>query len=144
MLTLNEATAAVDAAIDHAEKIGIHISAAVFDAGGRLVAFKRMDGAIWASTLGSQGKAIAAVAFGRPSGELMERAETPIIKGISAAEGGHMIPSQGAVPILRDGLVVGACGVGGGTGEQDEECARAGAAGTIDAHATGSRRQEGS
>jgi uncharacterized protein GlcG (DUF336 family) len=103
-----------------------------------------MDGAIWASTLGSQGKAIAAVAFGRPSGELMERAETPIIKGISAAEGGHMIPSQGAVPIFRDSLVVGACGVGGGTGEQDEECARAGAAGAIDRDAMSSRRQEGS
>ena len=39
-----------------------------------------------------------------------------------------MILSQGAVPIMRDGVVVGAVGTGGGTGEQDEECAAAGAA----------------
>ena len=37
-----------------------------------------------------------------------------------------MIMGQGAVPIIRDGVVDGACGVGGGTGEEDEICARAG------------------
>ena len=50
---------------------------------------------------------------------------SPIIQGIMAAEGGHMIPSQGAVPIIRNGVVVGACGVGGGTSQQDEDVARA-------------------
>ena len=40
-----------------------------------------------------------------------------------------MIPGgQGGVPIVRNGEVDGACGVGGGTGQQDEDCARAGAA----------------
>ena len=39
-----------------------------------------------------------------------------------------MIPSQGAVPIIRGGVVDGACGVGGGTAQQDEDCARAGVA----------------
>jgi glc operon protein GlcG len=87
-----------------------------------------MDGAIWAGAYGSQGKAVASVAFARASGELAERADSPIIRGIAAAEGGHMIPSQGAVPIIRGGVVEGACGVGGGTGQQDEDCARAGAA----------------
>ena len=61
------------------------------------------------------------------SGELQQRADSPIIRGIAAAEGGHMIPSLGGVPIVRNGVVEGACGVGGGTGEEDEECARAGA-----------------
>ena len=70
------------------------------DAGGRLMAFNRMDGAIWGSVYGSQGKAIASAAFGRASGELTERAGSPIIQGIAAAEGGHMIPSMGAVPII--------------------------------------------
>ena len=37
-----------------------------------------------------------------------------------------MIMGQGAVPILRDGVVEGACGVGGGTAQQDEDCARHG------------------
>jgi glc operon protein GlcG len=124
-LTLAEANQVVQAALDRAREMGIRISAAVCDSGGRLMAFNRMDGAIWASVYGSQGKAIAAAAFGRASGELAERAGTPIIQGIMAAEGGHMIPSQGAVPIIRNGVVEGACGVGGGTSQQDEDCARA-------------------
>ena len=130
-LTLSEANSIAAASLARAEELGIAISVAVCDAGGRLVAFHRMDGAIWASALGSQGKAIASAAFGRASGELTERADTPIIQGIVQAEGGHMIPSQGAVPILRDGRLVGACGVGGGTSEQDEDCARAGVSAVV-------------
>jgi uncharacterized protein GlcG (DUF336 family) len=127
-LTLAEANTIVQAALDKAKEMNIRISVAVCDAGGRLMAFNRMDNAIWASVYGCQGKAIASVAFGRASGELAERAGSPIVQGIAAAEGGHMIPSQGAVPIVRNGVVVGACGVGGGTAQQDEDCARAGVA----------------
>src|SRR5262245_14361638 len=114
-LTLAEANVVVESAIAKAREMNIRISVAVCDAGGRLLAFNRMDNAIWGSVYGSQGKAIASVAFARPSGELQERAGTPIIQGIIAAEGGHMIPSQGAMPIIRNGVVEGACGVGGGT-----------------------------
>jgi uncharacterized protein GlcG (DUF336 family) len=127
-LTLAEANRVVQEAVNKAKEMNIRISVAVCDAGGRLMAFNRMDGAIWASVYGSQGKAVASVAFGRASGELQERAGSPIIQGIAAAEGGHMIPSQGAVPIVRNGVVEGACGVGGGTAQQDEDCARAGVA----------------
>jgi len=127
-LTLSEANQVVHAAVAKAQEMNIRISVAVCDAGGRLVAFNRMDGAIWAGAYGSQGKAVASVAFGRASGELQERAGSPIIQGIAAAEGGHMIVSQGAVPIIRNGVVEGACGVGGGTAQQDEDCARAGVA----------------
>jgi glc operon protein GlcG len=127
-LTLAEANTVVQATIDKAKEMGIRISVAVCDGGGRLLAFNRMDGAIWAGAYGSQGKAIASVAFGRASGELQERAGSPIIQGIAAAEGGHMIPHQGAVPIIRNGVVDGACGVGGGSAQQDEDCARAGVA----------------
>src|SRR5438876_378433 len=114
-LTLAEANQVVQGALARAKELNIRISVAVCDAGGRLVAFNRMDGAIWAGAYGSQGKAIASAAFARPSGELAERAGSPIVQGIAAAEGGHMIPSQGAVPIIRNGVVEGACGVGAGT-----------------------------
>ena len=127
-LTLEEANRIVKAAIDKAREMNIKISVAVCDAGGRLMAFNRMDGAIWGSVYGCQGKAIASAAFGRASGLLAERAGSPIVQGIAAAEGGHMIPSQGAVPIVRNGALEGACGVGGGTAQQDEDCARAGVA----------------
>src|SRR5215471_14741971 len=127
-LTLAEANRVIEGAIDKARELNIKISVAVCDAGGRLVAFSRMDGAIWASVYGCQGKAVASVAFARPSGDLAERAGRPIVQGIAAAEGRHMIPSQGAVPIIKSGVAEGACGVGGGTAQQDEDCARAGVA----------------
>ena len=124
-LTLVEANRIVQEAVNKAREMNIKVSVAVCDAGGRLMAFNRMDGAIWGSVYGSQGKAIASAGFARPSGELAERAGSPIIQGIVAAEGGHMIPSQGAVPIVRNGVVDGACGVGGGTSQQDEDVAKA-------------------
>ncbi len=126
-ITLEEAERALDAAIAKANELGAKMNIAVVDAGGKLVAFKRMNGAIWAGVYGSQGKAVASAAFGRDSGVMQERAGAPIIQGIMAAEGGHMIPSQGAVPIIRNGDVIGAVGAGGGTGQEDEDCSRAGA-----------------
>ena len=125
-LTLEEANRIVEGAIAKAKELNIRVSVAVCDAGGRLVAFQRMNNAIWASAYGSQGKAVASAAFGRPSGVLSERAHQPTPAGIAAAEGGHMIMGQGAVPIFRNGAIEGACGVGGGTSQQDEDCARYG------------------
>lgn len=58
----------------------------------------------------------------------MNMADLPIFRGIQAAEGGNMIYGQGAVPIVRDGVLIGAVRTGGGTGVQDEECAATGAA----------------
>jgi len=127
-LTLAEANGIVAGTIAKASELGIKVNVAVCDAGGRLIAFNRMDGAIWAGVYGSQGKAVASAAFGRPSGVLAERATQPTPMGIAAAEGGHMIMGQGAVPIVRNGVVEGACGVGGGTSQEDEDCAAAGVA----------------
>lgn len=127
-LTLEEANRIVSGTIAQAQELNIKVNVAVCDAGGRLIAFGRMDGAIWAGVYGSQGKAVASAGFGRPSGELQERADQPTPRGIAAAEGGHMIMGQGAVPIIRNGVVEGACGVGGGTSQQDEDCAKAGVA----------------
>ena len=127
-VTLQEANRIVEGAVAKARELNIRISVAVCDAGGRLIAFQRMDNAIFASVYGSQGKAVASAAFGRPSGEMAERADQPTPRGVALAEGGHMIMGQGAVPIIRNGAVEGACGVGGGTAQQDEDCARAGVA----------------
>ena len=127
-LTLAEANRIIEGTIAHAEELGIKINVAVCDAGGRLIAFNRMDGAIWAGVYGSQGKAVASAAFGRPSGQMQARASEPTPAGIAIAEGGHMIMGQGAVPIIRNGVVEGACGVGGGTSQEDEDCASAGVA----------------
>lgn len=127
-LTLEDSNRVIAATIAKAKELNILVCVAVCDAGGRLVSFQRMDNAIWAAVYGSQGKAIASAAFGRPSGDLTARADHPTPRGIREASGGHMIMGQGAVPILRGGVVVGAVGVGGGTAQEDEDCAKAGAA----------------
>jgi len=127
-ISLNQANRVLRAAIAKATELNIKVTAAVVDAGGRLVSLQRMDGAIWGSVYGSQGKAIASAAFGRKSGDLTARADHPTPRGIAAAEGGHMIMGQGAVPIFRNGVLIGACGVGGGTSQEDEDCAASGAA----------------
>ena len=92
--TLEEANRILRGALAKAQELNIRISAAVCDAGGRLVAFQRMDNAIWASAYASQGKAIASAAFGRPSGEMADRADQPTPRGIVAAEGGHIIMAR--------------------------------------------------
>ncbi len=127
-ITLEEANRMVAGAIAKANEFNIKINVSVCDAGGRLVAFNRMDGAIWGGAYGSQGKAVASAAFGRTSGELQERASSPIVSGILNAEGGHGIASQGGAPVIRNGVVDGAVGVGGGSSQEDEDCAKAGIA----------------
>ena len=81
-LTLADAHRVMQGALDKSRELNIKISVAVCDSGGRLIAFNRMDGAIWASVYGSQGKAVASVAFARPSGELAERADQPTPRGL--------------------------------------------------------------
>ena len=123
-LTLEDANQIIGAAITRAQELHIKISVAVCDAGGRLLAFNRMDEAVWASCITSQGKAGLSAAYGRPSGEL--DSSRPTVQCVIAASGGFMVASQGGIPIWREGLLEGACGVGGGMGDQDEGCAKAG------------------
>jgi glc operon protein GlcG len=74
-LTLEEANRILGGALTKAQELNIKISAAVCDTDGRLLAFQRMDSTIWASAYASQGKAVASAAFGRPSGDMADRAE---------------------------------------------------------------------
>ena len=46
---------------------------------------------------------------------------------VPAVVQGQALPSTGGMPIKLQGRVIGAIGCGGGTGEQDHECAVAGA-----------------
>jgi glc operon protein GlcG len=67
-LTLEEANRIIQGALVKAKEFGIKVSVAICDGGDRLIAFQRMDNAIWASTFASQGKAMASSATGHPSG----------------------------------------------------------------------------
>ena len=125
-LTLEEANRMVQAGIAKAVELNVNMSIAVCDAGGSLLAFNRMPGASAVSAAVAQGKAAAAAGFGRPSGSL--QADSPVIQSIISSLGGRMLAAQGAVPVRKDGELAGAIGGSGATGEQDEDCAKAGLA----------------
>ena len=133
MLTMDEAMSLCTAARDAANELGAPpMSFAVMDTGGHLLAFARMDGAPWVSVDVALGKAWTSAAYGVPSAAQKEKmAPMPnFASAITAMTHGRFTPQTGAVPIYRDGALLGALGASGGTGEQDEQmCARSISAG---------------
>lgn len=125
-ISLDEANRMVQAAKAKADELNVKLSVAVCDAGGNLLAFNRMSGANSVTATVAQGKAAASAGFGRASGAL--QADSPVIQAIIATMGGRMLPAQGAVPVHKDGELVGAIGASGATSQQDEDCAQAGLA----------------
>ena len=125
-LTLEEANRMIQAALAKAGELNVNVSIAVCDAGGNLLAFNRMEGASAVSATVAQGKAAASAGFGRASGTL--QADSPVIQAVIASMGGRMLPAQGAVPVHKNGELVGSIGGSGATAQQDEECAQAGLA----------------
>jgi uncharacterized protein GlcG (DUF336 family) len=82
----------------------------------------------WRTAGISKGKAYASANFGVPSADLAARATSPVMQAFMLSVQGEMVPAQGAVPVLRDGRVLGAIGVSGAKSEEDEEIAKAGVA----------------
>lgn len=128
-VTLERATAVVAAARQKAEEIGVPMNIAVVDAGNNLTAFARMDGAWLGSIDIAQGKAYTARAFDMETKTLGQASQPgePLF-GIHASNGGRIIIFAGGIPLKDGDAVVGAIGVSGGTVEQDQEVAEAGAA----------------
>jgi uncharacterized protein GlcG (DUF336 family) len=124
-LSLSDAKRIAEGAIKKAEELNIRISVSVADFGGKLIVFNKMDGGIWGANYGCQGKAAAASAFGIPTSQI-GKLDPLVVEAVDAANGGLFALGGGGVPIYRDNVLVGSCGVGGGTGDEDEQCAVAG------------------
>jgi uncharacterized protein GlcG (DUF336 family) len=128
-MTLEVAEKVFRAAQAKAKAIGSPMTITVVDEAGRLVLSARGDGTGFFTPETSRAKAVAAAAFRRPTIELAEL----VAKGgfwsvVPTILQGEALPTAGGVPVSRGGRVIGAVGCGGGTGEQDHECAVAGAA----------------
>jgi uncharacterized protein GlcG (DUF336 family) len=128
-VTLERAMAVVAAARLKAGEIGVPMNIAVVDAGNNLTAFARMDGAWLGSIDIAQGKAYTARAFDMETKTLGQASQpgAPLF-GIHASNGGRLIIFAGGIPLKDGDAVAGAIGVSGGTVEQDQEVAEAGAA----------------
>lgn len=112
----------ISAAIVEAKK-GPPSSIFVVDNSGAVVAAERMDGAFPASAKIAQGKAETAAAFWQSTGNLENAANG----GRAALLSSGYIVMQGGIPLKADGKVIGAIGVSGGSKDQDEAVAKAGA-----------------
>jgi glc operon protein GlcG len=109
--------------IAECQKNSWNVAVAVVDTHGFLVYFERMDNTQTASLEIAIGKARSAATYRRPTRAFMEVINkggpaTATLPGVFASPGG--------VPIMVDGKVTGAVGVSGVTGDQDEQCAKAG------------------
>ena len=129
MVTLTDARRVIAAAEAKAAEIGQPMNIAVADGGGNLVAHIRMDGAWLGSIDISIKKAYTSRAFDIATKDLATHSQSgDQFFGIHASNDGRIMIFAGGIPLSRDGKVVGAIGVSGGSGEQDHAVAEAGAA----------------
>lgn len=127
-VSLEEARRVIEGAEEKAMKIGQPSNIAVVDAGANLVAFERMDGAWLGSIDIAQNKAFTARAFDIETDKLSKLSQPKEqFFGIQNSNHGRVMIFAGGIPLKRDGVVVGAIGVSGGMGEQDQAVAEAGA-----------------
>jgi uncharacterized protein GlcG (DUF336 family) len=120
-LTIDGAMKLVDAAMAKARDMKVPECIAVVDAGGHLLAFARMDGAFALSIDTALVKAMTAASYGVPTGDIAAGVDIKL----AIATQGKRVNLPGGLPVIVDGHVIGAIGVGSGTGEQDREVAAA-------------------
>ncbi len=129
VIDLATARRIISAAEGRASDLGQPMQIAVVDAGGNIVSHVRMDGAWLGSAAIALDKAYTARAFDMPTKDLagMSQSGGPLF-GINSTNSGRIVVFPGGIPLVEGGSVVGGVGVSGGTPDQDQEVAEAGAA----------------
>ncbi|KAF2245511.1 DUF336-domain-containing protein [Trematosphaeria pertusa] len=127
VLTLEGARTAVSAAEKRAKEIGVPMNIAIVDAACHLLAFVRMEGAKLTSINIAIDKAFTAAGHRAPTSTYKENVWPggPAF-GIWNSNGGRFTPIAGGIPIMKDGVVVGAVGCSTGMPSQDEDVAKSG------------------
>lgn len=127
-LTLTQAQKILKVALDKATSQGVPMNIAIVDAGGHLKAFARQDGALLGSIDVSYKKARSARLFNMPTSTLGAAAQPgQELYGIEVTNGG-LVPFGGGELLIKNGVIIGAIGVSGGSVAEDTNVAKAGAA----------------
>jgi uncharacterized protein GlcG (DUF336 family) len=125
VLSVEDAKRMAAAARAEAEANQWAVVIAIVDDGGHLMYLERMDGCQKASSRIAEAKGRTAILFKRPTKAI----EDAVLQGRSVMMGlPGAVPLEGGVPLVRDGVYVGAIGVSGVQSSQDGVIARAGAA----------------
>ena len=128
-ITLQQARAAIDAALAKSSEMGVAMDIAVVDAGANLKTFARMDGAWLGSIDIALKKARTARFFDMNTGAIGELSQPGgSLYNIEHSNGG-LITFPGGMPLTNGGgEIIGAIGVSGSTVEDDHAVAESGAA----------------
>jgi glc operon protein GlcG len=124
-ITNEQAKTVAAAALAEAKKNNWRMAFAIVGPAGELVYFEKMDGTQLASVEISQGKARTSVLFRRPSKAFADQYAAGNTAFMTFPE--KPVASEGGVPIVVNGKIIGAIGASGGTGQQDGLAAAAGA-----------------
>lgn len=128
-LTLDDARRVSAAAEKKATELGVAATVTIVDSGGYVRTQNRMDGARFGTVSVSTSKAFTAVAIGAPTSVLTDLTQPgQEIFGYADAAAGRIAIFGGGSPLVRDGEIVGAIGISGGSVQQDQAMAEAGAA----------------
>jgi uncharacterized protein GlcG (DUF336 family) len=126
-ISVEDAKKVAAAAMAEARKNSFNMAVAVMDSTGHLVYFERMDTVQLGSIAIAQDKALAAVNSRRSTKSVYDEMEKGgaglrylSLRGFVTSEGGELL--------MRDGKVIGAIGMSGGSGAQDGQSSRAGVA----------------
>ena len=122
-LSLSKALGYVDRGIEKARQMDVKVALVVVDEFGQLVQLDRMDGASLMAPDIAEAKAVTAVNFKRPTGELSQMADG-VVRTIGDVVNFKVVALAGGVPIFDGGELKGAIGVSGATAQQDEEVAK--------------------
>lgn len=126
-LDIADARKLISGARQKADAIGIPMCIAVTDESGNLIAFERMDGGKVTSITIAIDKAFTAGGARKATHEYGSASQPgQPAYGIASAIGGRLMVVGGGLPVLVDGVVVGAIGVSSGTPQQDMDVAQAG------------------
>lgn len=127
IISLEQSEAIMDAILKRARELGLRpISVVVTEPGAKVKAFKKEDGSAMMRFEMALGKAYAALALGRSSSLVRDRAEQrPLFMDFLLKASDQQIFCEGGGMLVRDdrGEVIGAVGVTGDTQFKDEELA---------------------
>jgi glc operon protein GlcG len=125
-LTLDQAMAAAEGAMGEAKKNNWHMAIMIVGPDGELIYFVKMDGTQSSSALLAQAKARTSALFRRASKVFADQFSAGNVAFMTFPDGVRPIASEGGLPIILNGKLVGAIGVSGGTAPQDTVVATAG------------------
>lgn len=132
-LTAVECREFIKVVAEKAAEMGVPISTAIVGPEGHLIALERMDDAGFITPDIARGKAFTAVAFRSmsprfPDGQVIQQwfkeRNPQMLMNASVFTNGQIVASGGCAPIFKGSELVGAYGISGATGDQDEEIGR--------------------